>query len=413
MALVDRVKNILITPKTEWPVIAGETTTTMDLLKGYAGPLILISVICGFIGMTMIGIGGFGFHYKVGIVAGLVGAILQLVFGLIGVIVIGFIIDALAPTFGGQKNIMQATKTAAYALTAAWLGGVFQLIPMLSPLGLLTALYSIYLLYLGLPVLMKCPEDKAIGYTAVAIVASIVIMIVFGMVAGMVTAMSGGGPFGGRMGSLDSGSRVTVDQDSTAGKLDQFAKKMEEAGKKMEAAQKSGNQDDAAKAAMSALGTVLGGGKTVEPIGIDQLKPFVPETLAGLPKKSGSAEKTGALGLMVSKAMARYADDAGKSIELDVSDTGGASGFMAMASWAGMQGEKEDQYGSEKTMKVDGRLTHEKTRKDGASEFTVVLGERFIVSAKGNGVDLNTLKSAVGSLDLKKLESMKDVGVQK
>ena len=88
-------------------------------------------------------------------------------------------------------------------------------------------------------------------------------------------------------------------------------------------------------------------------------------------------------------------------------------GLVALASWANVQGEQEDQYGSEKTMKVNGRLVHEKSGKDGSSEYTLVLGERFIVTAKGRHVDLKTLKSAVSSLDLGKLEALKDVGVQK
>lgn len=412
MALVDRVKNILLTPKTEWPVIDGETTSTADLLKGYAGPLILLSVVCGFIGLTLVGVSAFGMTYRVSIMGGLVSAVVQFVLGLVGVVIIGYIIDALAPSFGAQKNLMQATKVAAYSLTAAWLGGVFQLIPMLSPLALLTALYSIFLLFLGLPVLMKCPQDKAIGYTAVAVIASFVVMFVISMVAGMMTAIGGGGPMG-RLGQARMGGAVTVDKDSDLGKLQAFGKSMEAAGKKVEAAQKSGNQEEAMKAAMAGLGTALSGGKTVEPIGIDQLKPFVPETFAGLGKKSSSAEKTGALGLMVSKAEARYADGANKSVELEISDTGGASGWMALAGWAGVQGEKEDQYGSERTTKVNGRLVHERSGKDGSSEYDVVLGERFIVSAKGRGVDLNSLKSAVASLDLGKLEAMKNVGVQK
>ena len=55
----------------------------------------------------------------------------------------------------------------------------------------------------------------------------------------------------------------------------------------------------------------------------------------------------------------------------------------------------------------------EKSRKDGRNEYDVVIGERFIVAAKGQGIDMSALKSAVGSLDLSKLEGMKDVGVQK
>jgi hypothetical protein len=152
----------------------------------------------------------------------------------------------------------------------------------------------------------------------------------------------------------------------------------------------------------------------VDPLAIDQLKPFVPETFAGLPKTSSNAEKTGILGLMVSNAEATYGDGAEKSVTLKISDSGGASGLVALAGWSGVVGEKENDSGSERTMKVDGRLTHERMSKGrGSNEFAVVLGDRFVVSATGTGVDLNTLKAAVGGLNLAKLESLKDAGVQK
>ena len=400
MAIVDRVKNILLTPKTEWPVIATETTSTSGLMLGYVAPLAAIPAICGYVG-SMLLFGMLGMSSMIGLMA----AVLGYVMSFVGVFVIAFIINLLAPTFGGEKNQANAIKVAVYSFTAAWIVGVFSLIPFIGVLGSLLGLYSIYLMYVGLPVLMKAPVDKSIGYTAVVFVAAIVFYIVTGAAVAMVVAF--GRPamhLGGIGASSISGS--TFDKDSKLGKLEAF-------GKKMEAAEKSGNKDEAAKAAIGMFGAVLGGGKSVEPLGIEQLKPFVPESFAGLAKKSSKAEKTGAMGIMVSKAEARYADDAGKSIHLEVSDTGGAAGMMAFAGWAMEQGEKEDEFGSEKTGKVGGRLVHEKTRKDGRNEYDVVIGERFIVAAKGNGVDLATLKSAVAGLDLSKLEGLKDVGVQK
>src|SRR5262249_51261453 len=157
---------------------------------------------------------------------------------------------------------------------------------------------------------------------------------------------------------------------------------------------------------------ILGGGKHVDPIGIDQLKPFIPETFVGLTKSGGSAEKNGVAGLSVSKAEGRYSDHAQKHVTLEVTDTGGASGLMGLAGWMNMQGEREDDYSVEKTEKVDGRLVHEKASKQagGTNEFTVVLGDRFIVNAHGTGVDLPTLKAAVAGLDLGKLEALKSVG---
>ncbi len=417
MAMVDRIKNILITPKAEWEVIAGETTANMDLVKSYVLPLAAIPAVAGFVGGSLIGhsVPFLGGTYRVPMMAGIGMAIFGFVMAIVGVYILSFIVNALAPTFAAEKSDTQAFKVVVYSSTAGWLGGIFQMIPGLGLLGVLASLYGVFLLYLGLPRLMKCPEDKAIGYTAVVVIVAIVVFVVFGAIAAVIGGIGGAasGAFGGLGGRTSSAPSVTFDKDSNIGKLEAFGKKMEEAGKKMEAAQKSGNQDEAAKAAMSMLGTALGGGKAVDPLAIDQLKPFVPETFAGLAKKSSKAEKAGAMGITISKAEARYGDDSGKSAELEVSDTGGASGWMAFAGWAMIQGEKEDEYGSEKTSKVGGRLVHEKTRKDGRNEYNLVLGERFIVTAKGNGIDLNTLKGAVAGLDLAKLESMKEVGVQK
>jgi hypothetical protein len=117
---------------------------------------------------------------------------------------------------------------------------------------------------------------------------------------------------------------------------------------------------------------------------------------------------------MVSKAEAKYGDGAGKTVMLEISDTGGVSGVMALAGWAGVEGESDDDSGSERTHKVDGRLTHEKTSKNGGTnEFGVVLADRFFVSAKGQGVDLAALKAGVAGINLAKLESMKDAGVSR
>jgi hypothetical protein len=110
------------------------------------------------------------------------------VLALAGTYVLGLIIDALAPTFNGQRSQIQALKVAVYSSTASWIAGIFQLIPGLRLLTIL-GLYSLYLLYLGLPVLMKSPRDKAGAYTAVVIVAAIVLFMVTGMLAGRFLAV--------------------------------------------------------------------------------------------------------------------------------------------------------------------------------------------------------------------------------
>lgn len=183
MALMDRAKNILLQPKQEWPVIDAEQTSVGALYTGYIIPLAAIGPVASIIGWSVFGMSlPFVGSYRIPITFGLRNAVVIYVLGLVGVFVLALIIDALAPTFGGQKNQIQALKVAAYSYTAAWVGGIFNLIPALAILGLLVSLYSLYLLYLGLPVLMKAPQDKAVGYTVVVVVVAIVLYIVIGVI---------------------------------------------------------------------------------------------------------------------------------------------------------------------------------------------------------------------------------------
>ena len=190
MNVVDRAKNIVVAPRTEWAAIEAEPTTIGDIYKGYVIPLALIPVIAGFVGASIIGMSvpGAG-TVRIGFFTGLVGAILQFGLSLAVVYGLALIIDALAPTFGGRKNMIAAFKVAAYSATPMWLAGIFAIVPSLSFLSLL-GLYGIYVLYLGLPRLMSATDDKAAPYTAVVVLAAIVLSLALGAVLALVMGRS-------------------------------------------------------------------------------------------------------------------------------------------------------------------------------------------------------------------------------
>jgi hypothetical protein len=422
MDIVQRVRNVCLTPSTEWPVIAGETTSTGGLITGYVMPLAAIGAAAGFIGGSFIGYSvPFLGTYRVPIDSGIIGAVFAFAAAIVGIFILSAVINLLAPRFGGEQNSAQALKVAVYSYTPAWVAGALEVVPPLGVLVLLAALYGLYLLYLGLPRLMKCPEDRAIGYTAVIVVCAILLGVAVSVTGGLIVGAGavGVGALSGAMAGPGRGAAapeapVQFDKNSAMGKLEDFTKKVEESTKKMEAAQKSGDTNAQVSAAMDTLGTLFGGGKRVDPVGIEQLKPFVPDTFAGLPKKSSNVQKTGFGALMISRAEATYGE-AAKTVTLEVTDTGGASGLTALAGWVGVQTDKEDEYGSERTRKVNNRLVHEKLSKGsgGTNEYGIVLGDRFVVNAKGQGVGIDDLKAAVSSMDLGRIESMKDIGVQK
>ncbi|HTK29794.1 MAG TPA: Yip1 family protein [Vicinamibacterales bacterium] len=424
MDIVSRAKNICLTPNTEWPVIATEPTSTGELISAYVAPLAAIGAVAGLIGGSLVGISlPFLGTYRIPLTAGLVSACFGFVMAIVGVFILAFIINALAPTFGAEQNNVQALKVAVYSYTPAWIAGVLRILPVLGILAILAALYGLYLLYLGLQRVMKCPPEKAIGYTAVVVVCAIVLAIVVSVVGGVIAGagMYSSGMMNGSLARAAGGfgapaassSDIKFDKNSAMGKLQSLSEKLDESNKKMEAAQKSGDQKAEVAAAMEGLGTLLGGGKRVDPIGIDQIKTFVPETFAGLPQRSHNTEKNGIAGLMVSKAEATYGEG-DKSVQLEISDSGGASGLVGLVGWAAVQGEKDDDNSTERTQNVNGRLVHEKlAKRGGTNEFGIVLGDRFIVNASSRGVTLPELKAAVSGLNLAQLEAMKNVGVQK
>jgi uncharacterized membrane protein YdcZ (DUF606 family) len=191
--LIDRIKNIILSPKTEWPVIETEPTTIAQLYKGYVIPLVAFSALMSFVRLSIVGIG----FWRMPVLTGLAYALVSFVFGLLGLYVFGWLIDMLAPAFSGQRDRRQAVKTAAYAFTPGAIGAVFVLLGGLGrPLHLVAAIWGIYLLYLGLPVLMRSPREKAAAYTAAVIVCAILLFAVFGIIFAMVNPMRSYNPFG-------------------------------------------------------------------------------------------------------------------------------------------------------------------------------------------------------------------------
>lgn len=183
MDMVGRIKGILLKPSLEWEVVAGETTGIAELYKSYVVILAAIGPVAAVIGTSIVGIRvPFVGTYRVPIGTAIASAVVQYALTLVGVYVLALIIDALAPTFSGQKNMDQAFKLAAYSHTPGWLAGIFIIIPALSILGIV-GLYGLYLLYAGLPVLMKSPREKSMGYTIAVIIAAIVIFVIIGIVS--------------------------------------------------------------------------------------------------------------------------------------------------------------------------------------------------------------------------------------
>jgi hypothetical protein len=175
MELLDRVKAILLTPRTEWPVIAQEKSDASALFMRYVAILALIPALARFIGTTAIG--GYA-----PIFSSLAGALVTYLSSFAIVYCLALIIDVLAPRFGARKDFASALELAVYSHTPVWIAGIFLLVPGLSFLVIL-GLQGVYLLWAGLPILMRVPNEKALPYTAAVAGCGLIMVVGLGLIA--------------------------------------------------------------------------------------------------------------------------------------------------------------------------------------------------------------------------------------
>jgi hypothetical protein len=190
--IIQRARAVLVTPRTEWPVIAAEPTTVQDLYREYIMILAAIAPVAQFVKVSILGYAWHGFRvYRLGMGPGLTAAIVQYVASLAAVYLLAIIVEALAANFGGQPNRLQALKLVGYSYTASWIAGAALILPGLAGLiGLAGAIYSIYLLYLGLPGTMKVVPERAVGYTAVIVIGGLVLGWIIAVITGDITGVT-------------------------------------------------------------------------------------------------------------------------------------------------------------------------------------------------------------------------------
>lgn len=377
--LVARIKGILLTPAAEWDRIEREPATIGGLFAGYVCILAAIPAVAGLIGGQVFGHGVPGFSFRPSIGFAIATAVIGYVGALLMTFILGTVIDALAPSFGAEKNRVQAFKVAAYSGTAGWVAGVLLVVPALGMVTLLAGLYGCYLLYLGLPRVMKAPADKAPGYAIVTIIVAIVVSLIIGMTTAAVGGLAG-------LSSLNALSQA----DKGAGTVEINGSKID-VGRMQAAAERA-----------EALSK--NPGKAASP---DALKALLPASAGGYARASVETSSSGADQASIVVATGQYEKPDGTSFRLEITDLGPVAGLTALA--AGMNGHatKETASGYEKTETIDGRLTTEEwDRASKSGKYSVVYGDRFSVQADGSAASVDDLKAAVRAVDGGRLESM-------
>jgi len=181
--LFEKVKKLLLSPHEEWRAIAAEELSIQDMFIKYAAYLALIPAVSMIIGFGIVGLRLGPTYYRMPIMSALFSGILSYILSLAGVLAGGYIINFLSQYFSAEGGIKPAMKLAVYSSTAYWISGIFGIIPSLGFLSIL-GLYSVYLLFVGIPILLKVPEDKTMPFIIAVVISSLVLGILLNAVVG-------------------------------------------------------------------------------------------------------------------------------------------------------------------------------------------------------------------------------------
>lgn len=187
-----RLAGILVRPRRTWAEVEPEPAETAELYRRWIGPLAAAPALCGAAGTLLFGFNMAGVRVRPTAAATVLEAAAGYVLTLVGVYLLAMLISGLAPAFGGRRDRRQALKLVAYAAAAAWVAGVFQLYPSLGlPVGLLAMLYSLYTLYVGLPVMMRTPPERTLTFFAAILIAVLALAVARGLVSARAAELGG------------------------------------------------------------------------------------------------------------------------------------------------------------------------------------------------------------------------------
>ncbi len=166
-ALIQRVLDLLTDPRRTWRVIRAEPDRGRQLVGRYVLLLALIPCVCGFLGVIVFD-NRFSFGDRFSF--SLISAVFKLGIFVGSVLILGWLTDAMAPSFDANRSRNNAMKLAAYASTPVWVAGFVTLVPKLTALAVIAGFgYAIFIYRIGAQELLDCPKEKSLRFSISAV----------------------------------------------------------------------------------------------------------------------------------------------------------------------------------------------------------------------------------------------------
>ena len=201
MTILNHTLGIFLHPDAEWKAIRNEKSSFQQVFLSHVPFLALIPCLAAFYGVTQVGwTVGDGEPIHLSMASALSLCAIAYVALLAGVYIFGEFVNWMSKTYGvrdsEEKRHYEGTALAVYVTTPMFLAGIFNVYPepwlVMSTLTL-AAVYSVYLIYEGTPILMNIDKDRAFMYSS-SIVTIGLVLCVTAMIGTVIVWGMGMGP---------------------------------------------------------------------------------------------------------------------------------------------------------------------------------------------------------------------------
>lgn len=368
LALIARVKNLLLQPATEWDAIDREEVDPRRLTLRYVAPLAVIPTIAIIVALAVVGVQADGEWVRAPLLGVVLSAVIFFIMTIAGVFAFAGIINWLAPRFGGERNYKQAFKLSAYSVTAALVAGVLAAAPALQVFALMAGAYSLYLLFVGAPKVMHPAQKSALNFSIVTTFAAIAVALVVGAAAMVALA-----PNANLFPNLPR--LPFVDQAQPA-------------------------QIDTARPAQTSLRPDAV--RPQRPAGSD-LRAVAPDALAGLSRVAVGIERSGQPGQRTVRLEAEYRDGA-RSMTVQIIYSPSIAQVIGFGGVSTSEFDRETADGySRRKREGDAIVVEDWNTASQAGSYGRLTQDRFYVKASGRGVSADELRAAVDVFDVETL----------
>jgi Yip1 domain len=180
--MIQHTFGLLIKPSSQWRTIADLPEKSLNTLVLYPCIFAILPAIAWYYGTSQVGwtVGEHGDPIKLTVASARQISIL-FYFGMIGcVAAIGYFIHWMSHTYGADSSFAKGIVIAGLTATPLFITGLVGFHPVLWVdllIGVVAVSWSVYLLYLGIPIVMGIPEERGFLFSSAVLAIAMVMLI--------------------------------------------------------------------------------------------------------------------------------------------------------------------------------------------------------------------------------------------